>query len=231
MPIAAMLQFTAYVLASFAPPYPIFVSVFILNGMGFGWSDAHANSMGSRLPNASMRMSLLHAWFGVGATISPFISTTFVKHVPKAYRYYLVAAAVAFVVAVTLVAVFELRTTDQIVKSQDEGEGEESIPLVEPSGEDADDQPELKVKEKKKKQGSGDKMREILKMPSVYAIILYMFIYVSPPPSDLNTPLKYPADRIGSLDRRMGGKCSSTYTLRSSPDVHPDLVFDTRARR
>jgi hypothetical protein len=41
--MAAMLQFTAYVLASFAPPYPIFVSVFIFNGMGFGLQDALAN--------------------------------------------------------------------------------------------------------------------------------------------------------------------------------------------
>lgn len=175
MPIAALLQFTAYILASFAPPYPLFVSVFILNGMGFGWSDAHANSMGSRLPNASMRMSLLHAWFGVGATISPFISTTFVKHVPKAYRYYLVAAGVAFVVAITLMGVFELRTTDQIIKTQDGSGEEESIPLN-PAG---DEEPVKEIREKKKKQGSGDKMREILRMPSVYAIILYMFIYVS----------------------------------------------------
>jgi hypothetical protein len=38
-----MLQVTAYVLASFAPPYPIFVSVFTLNGMGFGLQDALAN--------------------------------------------------------------------------------------------------------------------------------------------------------------------------------------------
>ena len=180
-----MLQFSAYILASFAPPYPIFVSVFILNGMGFGWSDAHANSMGSRLPNASMRMSLLHAWFGVGATISPFISTTFVKHVPKAYRYYLVAASVALVVAVTLVGVFELRTTDQIINSEEgQGQGEEHIPLVEQGeGEDEDGEQVVKVskvKEKRKKQGSGDKMREILRMPSVYAIVIYMFIYVSP---------------------------------------------------
>jgi len=38
-----MLQFTAYFFASFAPPYPIFVSVFTLNGMGFGLQDALAN--------------------------------------------------------------------------------------------------------------------------------------------------------------------------------------------
>lgn len=129
-------------------------------------------------------MSLLHAWFGVGATISPFISTTFVKHVPKAYRYYLVAAAVALVVAITLVVVFELRTTDQIIKTHEgEGEGEEYIPLVEQREDDErlQDESTVKVKEKmrKKKQGSGDKMREILRMPSVYAIIIYMFIYAS----------------------------------------------------
>jgi fucose permease len=116
-------------------------------------------------------MSLLHAWFGAGATISPFISTLFVKHVPKAYKYYLVAAGVAVVVTITLIVVFEFRTADQIVKM--DSEEEESIPLN-PSG----DEQELVV-EKKKQQGSGDKMWTILKMPSVYAIVLYMFIYVS----------------------------------------------------
>lgn len=129
--------------------------------------------MGSRLPNASTRMSLLHAWFGAGATVAPFISTLFVKHVPKAYRYYLVAAGVAIVVAITLIIVFELRTADQIVKM--DREEEESIPLN-PSGEAG---LETVVAEKKKQQGSGDKMWEIFKMPSVHAIILYMFIYVS----------------------------------------------------
>jgi fucose permease len=127
--------------------------------------------MGSRLPNASTRMSLLHAWFGAGATVSPFISTLFVKHVPKAYKYYLVAAGVAVVVTITLIVVFEFRTADQIVKM--DSEEEESIPLN-PS----ENERELVV-EKKKQQGSGDKMWTILKMPSVYAIVLYMFIYVS----------------------------------------------------
>jgi fucose permease len=130
--------------------------------------------MGSRLPNASTRMSLLHAWFGAGATISPFISTLFVKHVPQAYRYYLVAAAVAIVVTITLVLVFEFRTADQIVKMDDNDNGEEEIPLN-PSGQEV----EREVVEKKKQQGSGDKMWTILKMPAVYAIVTYMFIYVS----------------------------------------------------
>jgi len=131
--------------------------------------------MGSRLPNASARMSLLHAWFGAGATIAPFISTSFVKHVPKAYKYYLVAAGVAVLVAVAQIVVFEFRTADQIVSMEDESE--EEIPLN-PSGEEA-----IKEVEGKKKQGSGDKMWSILKLPAVYAIVTYMFIYVSSPGS------------------------------------------------
>ena len=127
--------------------------------------------MGSRLPNASARMSLLHAWFGAGATIAPFISTSFVKHVPKAYKYYLVAAGVAVLVAVAQIVVFEFRTAEQIVPMEDESE--EEIPLN-PSGEEV-----IKEVEGKKKQGSGDKMWSILKLPTVYAIVTYMFIYVS----------------------------------------------------
>ena len=120
-------------------------------------------------------MSLLHAWFGAGATIAPFISTSFVKHVPKAYKYYLVAAGVAVLVAVAQIVVFEFRTAEQIVSMEDESE--EEIPLN-PSGEEA-----IKEVEGKKKQGSGDKMWSILKLPAVYAIVTYMFIYVSSPGS------------------------------------------------
>lgn len=115
-------------------------------------------------------MSLLHAWFGAGATIAPFISTSFVKHVPKAYKYYLVAAAVAVLVAVAQIVVFEFRTVEQIVSMEDYSE--EEIPLV-PEGERVEEVVE------KKKQGSGDKMWSILKLPAVYAIVTYMFIYVS----------------------------------------------------
>jgi len=127
--------------------------------------------MGSRLPNASARMSLLHAWFGAGATIAPFISTSFVKHVPKAYKYYLVAAGVAVAVAVAQIIVFEFRTVEQIVDMSNDSE--EEIPLVD-QGEG-----EVVKEEGKKKQGSGDKMWSILKIPAVHAIVTYMFIYVS----------------------------------------------------
>jgi fucose permease len=115
-------------------------------------------------------MSLLHAWFGAGATIAPFISTSFVKHVPKAYKYYLVAAGVAVLVAIAQIVVFEFRTVEQIVSMDDDSE--EEIPLV------GDGEGDGEVV-KRGKQGSGDKMWSILKLPAVYAIVTYMFIYVS----------------------------------------------------
>lgn len=176
---------------------------------------AHANSMGSRLPNASMRMSLLHAWYGAGATAGPFISTSFVKHVSNAFRFYLIAAGLAIIVVLTLLVVYELRTVDQIIKTE-EDEFEESIPLNPTNGDgedgDDDDTAPPKMLEKKKKQGSGDKMREILRMPSVYAIVFYMFIYVGPsstPPAQrfhADTRL----DRSGGLDRWLARTSSNT---------------------
>lgn len=140
-------------------------------------------------------MSLLHAWFGAGATIAPFISTSFVKHVPKAYKYYLVAAGVAVLVAVAQIVVFEFRTAEQIVSMEDDSE--EEIPLN-PSGEEV-----IKEVEGKKKQGSGDKMWSILKLPAVYAIVTYMFIYVSPPKLNL---VRRTDDRLVSKCRLVDGR-------------------------
>jgi hypothetical protein len=169
--------------------------------------DALANAMTSRLPSASTKLSLLHAFFGLGATIAPFISTQFVKHVSKAYRYYTVAAAVAVFTALLLVLVFEGRTDDQVVGRRvtalssggglnGEGDEEEAIPLQrgirsDPSEgreqhehEREDSASEIKQKEEGYEQeggggGTGDKMKRILKLRSVWAVVVYSFIYVS----------------------------------------------------
>jgi hypothetical protein len=152
--------------------------------------DALANAMTSRLPSASTKLSLLHAFFGLGATIAPFISTQFVKHVSKAYRYYTVAAAVAVFTALLLVLVFEGRTDDQVVGRRvtalssggirsDPSEGREQH-----GHEREDSASEIKQKEEGYEQeggggGTGDKMKRILKLRSVWAVVVYSFIYVS----------------------------------------------------
>ena len=72
--------------------------------------------MTSRLPNANTKMFLLHAFYGLGATISPLVSTEFVKKVQnKVYLYFWVSLGLAGLTVAALVLVFRFRTEDQVV--------------------------------------------------------------------------------------------------------------------
>ena len=61
-------------------------------------------------------MFLMHAMYGFGATISPLISTQFVKHVQdKVYLYFWASLGLACLTIFVLLMVFQLRTEDQVV--------------------------------------------------------------------------------------------------------------------
>lgn len=78
------------------------------------------NSLVSRMPGASTLMFLMHAVYGLGATVSPLVLTQFVKHVQdRVYLYYAVSLGLAIVTAITLILVFQFRTDDQVVGFRD----------------------------------------------------------------------------------------------------------------
>jgi MFS family permease len=72
-------QTCAAAIFSGAPPFPLFVIGFCVNGFGLGLQDAQANGFITRLPNATSRMSIAHAVYGLGALVSPIIATQFAK--------------------------------------------------------------------------------------------------------------------------------------------------------
>lgn len=147
--------------------------------------------MTSRLPSPAIKLCLLHSAYGLGATIAPFISTQFVKYVPQAYKYYLIAMAVAVFTAVLLAVVFEGRTEDQVIAKRvsstaDVEDGEEAIPLrsngdgEELGGDGPGDTVEMGEKGRvERHEGSGGKLWRVLRLPAVWALVLYSVIYVS----------------------------------------------------
>jgi Na+-driven multidrug efflux pump len=61
-------------------------------------------------------MFLMHAIYGFGATVSPLVSTEFVKSLnDTVYYYFAVSLGLALFTCITLFTVFRLRTEDQIV--------------------------------------------------------------------------------------------------------------------
>ncbi|WVQ84077.1 hypothetical protein IAT38_006222 [Cryptococcus sp. DSM 104549] len=172
-PFGALMQGLGYVLMCWGSPYPLFLVAFSLNGFGMG---LQVNTLASRLPNASTKMFLLHAWYGVGATVSPLVSTAFVKHVPrKVYSYFAVSLGLALATAAGLLLAFGLRTGDQVVGGREEQRvGVEELVLAQPVAETT---PNL-TQEKKASQDSGSKMRAIMKNPVVHFLAFYLFVYV-----------------------------------------------------
>lgn len=124
-------------------------------------------------------MFLLHAIYGLGATVSPLISTEFVKQLPeRVYLYFTVSLGLAIFTAIALLVVFKLRTEDQVV-----GKRQAVIDQTRRESEGAETAEELRVREKREKEmgdgGSGSKMRRIMKTPAVHYMAFYILIYVS----------------------------------------------------
>ncbi|KIR42653.1 hypothetical protein I307_01001 [Cryptococcus deuterogattii 99/473] len=174
-PFGSSMQAVAYALICWGCPYPLFLIAYIFNGFGLGLQDAQVNSLTSRLPNSSTKMFLMHAWYGFGATISPFVSTAFVQHIPqRVYLYFAVSLGLAIITAIALVAVFHLRTDDQIVGKREETDQDSTDSSEVPAAVNSEGQ----VIEKKPKHDSSSKMKRIMKTPVVHCMAFYMVIYV-----------------------------------------------------
>nr|XP_018265730.1 uncharacterized protein I303_02102 [Kwoniella dejecticola CBS 10117]OBR87888.1 hypothetical protein I303_02102 [Kwoniella dejecticola CBS 10117] len=166
-PFGAAMQGVAYVLICWGCPFPLFVIAYVFNGFGLGLQDAQVNSLVTRLENSSTKMFLMHAMYGFGATVSPFVSTAFVQHVPsRVYLYFAASLGLALVTVLALVVAFRGRTETQIVGKRQleirynkDGTSKEVDPTHEGGG-------------------SGGKMKQILRTPVVHYMAFYMLIYV-----------------------------------------------------
>lgn len=208
-PFGSGMQVLAYVLICWGGPYPLFCFAFVLNGFGLGLQDAQVNTLASRLPrHASTIMFLLHAMYGLGATVAPLVSTQFVKSMDQhVYYYYCVSLGLAFFTMSCLIVVFGLRTEDQILGPRvEEPEPKESVTIVSESipgdtaipmrtalaeaptrATDAMDVSAVErdvgvEKAPQDKHGanpsSNNKMKLLLRTPSVYMMCFFMLFYV-----------------------------------------------------
>ena len=78
--IGAIAQLLSYAMYAWAPPYPLFVVTFYLAGFGVALQDAQTNAWVASLDNANRWLGYLHAAYGFGAFIAPFVATSFVVH-------------------------------------------------------------------------------------------------------------------------------------------------------
>ena len=185
----------AYCLMCWGPPFPLFLIAYLFNGFGLGLQvrtqihagladgqDSQVNSMTARLPNANTKMFLLHAFYGFGATISPLVATEFVKReADRVYLYFAVSLGFAAVTVALLLVVFRLKTEDQVVGRRavaDEVVSTDEKHMTQDAEPELAREPEQEV-ERKKVEGSGGKMKRIMKTPAAHFMAFYLAVYVS----------------------------------------------------
>ncbi|KAI6019817.1 MFS general substrate transporter [Pisolithus orientalis] len=111
--LGSLFQVVAYCFESAAPPFPLFVLGYAINGVGMALQDAQANGFVACLrDNPEMKMGILHAAYGAGAFSSPLVATQFAQQ-PHWSFHYLCSLALALLNTILLIAVFGLKTQDE----------------------------------------------------------------------------------------------------------------------
>lgn len=111
--LGSLFQVIGNAIRSFAPPFPVFVMAYTINGVGVALQDAQANGFVATLKhNAETKMGLLHAAYGLGAFASPLVATQFAQ-LPNWSFHFLVSLGFAISNAILLIAVFRLKRQDE----------------------------------------------------------------------------------------------------------------------
>ncbi|KAI4152892.1 MAG: hypothetical protein LQ341_000609 [Variospora aurantia] len=92
--LAPSCKVVAYVVIATHPPYPAVVAILALAGLGNGLVDAAWNAWIGGLAQTNQLLGLLHGLYGLGATISPLISTSMITKASLGWWtfFYLMAA-------------------------------------------------------------------------------------------------------------------------------------------
>jgi len=112
MVLGAMAQVIGYALESPAPPFPVLILGYTINGFGLSLQDAGANGYVASLKDgAATKMGILHAVYGFGALCSPLVATQFAQ-LPRWSFHYLTSLGVALSNVILLALVFRFKTQD-----------------------------------------------------------------------------------------------------------------------
>ena len=93
----------AYIVIAVHPPYPVLVAIFAIAGFGSGLEDAAWNAWVGNMANPNEVLGFLHAFYGLGATLSPLIATSMITKggLPWYAFYYLMVSSSFSQVSVT----------------------------------------------------------------------------------------------------------------------------------
>lgn len=156
MVIGSVAQMVGYCLEAPAPPFPVFVLGYCINGFGMALQDAGANGYVSCLTEgADVKMGVMHAVYGLGALCSPLSATQFAQRQHWSFHY-LISLSIAFLNTVILVVVLRFRTQDECLA-------------------DIGQEPPEKTAESESEES---KYKQIFRLRELHLLALFIFIYV-----------------------------------------------------
>lgn len=88
------------------PPFAVVLVAALISGFGIATLDAGLNAFFAELPRSTALLNYLHAFFGVGAFLGPFIAATLLASGRPWHEVYLIWAALAAAVLVGLLRFF-----------------------------------------------------------------------------------------------------------------------------
>ncbi|KAI0716687.1 MFS general substrate transporter [Earliella scabrosa] len=145
----------AYSLEAGAVPFPVFVLAYFFNGFGTAYLNAGSNAFLASMSvgNASSRMGVLHAVYGMGAMSSPLVATQFAE-IPRWSFVYLTHLGISMINGLLQIAVFRFRTQEACFQE---------IGLPPPE---------------KEAEGWLERYKKIFRLRTVHLMALFAFTYV-----------------------------------------------------
>ncbi|KJA21447.1 hypothetical protein HYPSUDRAFT_67788 [Hypholoma sublateritium FD-334 SS-4] len=111
--LASLCQVIAYSIQATAPPFPVFILAYTINGVGIAIQDAQANGFVATLSRRpETKMGVLHACYGLGAFLAPLAATHFAQ-IHRWNFHFLISLGIAVSNTILLIVVFKLKTQDE----------------------------------------------------------------------------------------------------------------------
>ncbi|KAJ7100192.1 major facilitator superfamily domain-containing protein, partial [Mycena belliarum] len=132
--LGAVCQVIGCTIQAPAPPFPLFLLSFVVNGAGIAIQNAQSNAFVASLPvHSDYGTFVVHTHMlvrnlpppGAGALSSPIVATQF-SELPSWSFHYLVSLGLAFSNVISLISVFRFRNQDEILGLIGEAAGEKS---------------------------------------------------------------------------------------------------------
>ena len=155
--IGAALQLLSQSLRAWGPPFGLFAVTFFITGLGQAYQDSHANTFVSSVKAAHRWLGFIHAMYGFGCLVSPFVATAIAStNPPRWMLFYLFPLGLSLVNLISVVLAFS--DSINVIRSRRDNEtrGEESG----------------------RNKSALKEVRHVLKLRDLWIISLFYFLYL-----------------------------------------------------